>query len=155
MMSEPNMTLEEQINADLKEAMRAKNEAAKLALRSVKSSLANNAKAGDTALEVDDQAVLAIIQREAKRRREAATEYEKAGSAENAASELAELAVLERYLPQQMSEEEILALAQAVIAEIDATSMREMGQVMSAVLERAEGRADGKQTSQIVRALLS
>ncbi len=154
-MSEPTITLEEQINADLKQAMRAKDESAKLALRSVKSSLANSAKAGDTAQSITDEDVLAIIQREAKRRREAAAEYEKVGSPENAATELAELTVLERYLPQQMSEEELTALVQEVITETGATSMRDMGRVMSAVIERAQGRADGKQANQIVRGLLS
>lgn len=144
----------DQIDADLKQAMREKDEVTKLTLRSVKTALTEASKAED-ALELDEDGVLAVIQREAKRRRDAAAEFEKAGRADLAANEQAELAVLERYLPQQMSAGEIEAVVAAAIAETGAASPRDMGVVMSAVMPQVAGRADGRVVNQIVRRLLS
>lgn len=150
------MTLQEQINNDLKDAMRAQNNVAKLALRAVKTALTEAAKSGSEAIDVlDDEQVQEIIQRQAKRRREAAAEFEKAKQPDRAAEELAELAVLEVYLPQQLSEAEITEIVKAAIAETGASSMKEMGQVMSAAMPKTAGRADGKAVNQIARALLS
>lgn len=150
------MTLQEQINNDLKDAMRAQNNVAKLALRAVKTALTEAAKSGSEAIDVlDDEQVQEIIQRQAKRRREAAAEFEKANQPDRAAEELAELAVLEVYLPQQLSEAEITEIVKAAIAETGASSMKEMGQVMSAAMPKTAGRADGKAVNQIARALLS
>jgi uncharacterized protein YqeY len=154
-MSQAKTPLEIQIDLDLKDAMRNKDNVAKLVLRSVKTALTEEAKSTsqDTVLSEDE--VMDVIQREAKRRRDAAAEYEKAGRSDRAAEEMAELTVLERYLPQQLSEEEIRVLATEVIAEIDATSMRDMGAVMSAIMPRVAGRADGRRVNQVVRSLLS
>lgn len=154
-MSQAKTSLELQIDLDLKDAMRNKDNVAKLVLRSVKTALTEEAKSTsqDTVLSEDE--VMDVIQREAKRRRDAAAEYEKAGRSDRAAEELAELTVLERYLPQQLSEEEIRTLAREVIAEIDATSMRDMGAVMSAIMPKVAGRADGRSVNQVVRGLLS
>lgn len=141
------------IDSDLKQAMRDRDETAKLTLRSAKTALTEAMKeTSDHSL--SDEKVLAVLQREAKRRREAAAEYEKAGAADRAAAELAELAVLERYLPRQMSEAEIETLARAVIAEVGATSQKELGKVMSPLMARAGGRADGKLVNAVVRRLL-
>ncbi len=150
------MTLQEQINSDLRDAMRAQDNVAKLALRAVKASLTEAAKSGAEAVDVlSDEQVQEVIQRQAKRRREAAGEYEKAGKPERAAEELAELKVLEVYLPQQLTEEDITEIVRGVIAETGASSMKEMGQVMSAAMAKTGGRADGKAVNQIVRSLLS
>ncbi|MEZ4581914.1 MAG: GatB/YqeY domain-containing protein [Caldilineaceae bacterium] len=151
-MSE-NLTLAQQIDADLKTAMLARDETAKLTLRSVKTALSAATKTED-APQVDDALVQSVLQREAKRRRDAAAEYEKAGSPERAAQELAELAVLERYLPQQLTDAEVEAIVAAVIAETGATGMAEMGKVMSAAMPRVGDRADGKRVNQAARRLL-
>lgn len=152
-MSEQN-TLAQRLDADLKAAMIARDETAKLTLRAVKTALTSALKeAGAPAL--DDALVQSVIQREAKRRRDAATEYEKAGSPERAAQELAELAVLEGYLPQQLTDEEVDAIVAAVIAEMGATGMADMGKVMSASMPRVGDRADGKRVNQAARRLLS
>ena len=108
-------TLSQRIDEDLKQAMRAKDDVAKLTLRSVKTALTEAGKAGAESHAVDDEAALAVIMKEAKRRRDAMAEYEKAARTDLVASEAAELAILERYLPQQLSEAEIQAIAQEVI----------------------------------------
>ena len=151
-MSE-NLTLAQQIDADLKTAMLARDETAKLTLRSVKTALSAATKTED-APQLDDALVQSVLQREAKRRRDAAAEYEKAGSPERAAQELAELAVLERYLPQQLTDAEVEAIVAAVIAETGATGMADMGKVMSAAMPRVGDRADGKRVNQAARRLL-
>ena len=152
-MSE-NLTLAQQIDADLKAAMLARDETAKLTLRSVKTAVSAATKAED-APQLDDALVQSVLQREAKRRRDAAAEYEKAGSPERAAQELAELAVLERYLPQQLTDAEVEAIVGAVIAETGATGMSDMGKIMSAAMPRVGDRADGKRVNQAARRLLS
>ena len=153
-MGKPIDDILQRINADLKQAMRNKDEVKKLTLRSLKTALINAGKEEDAG-ELDEDAVQAIIQREAKRRRDAAEAYDKAGRKDLADKERAELAALEPYLPQQLSDEEIDAIAREVIAEVGATSMRNMGMVMSTIMPRVAGRADGRQVQQIVRRLLS
>ena len=142
--------LEERVNADLTQAMRDQDQVSKLTLRAVKTRLSEVRKQNDN-LPLDDVAAMMVIQKEAKQRRDAIVEYEKAGSNERVEDELAELAVLERYLPQQLSEAEIALIVDETIAELDATSMRDMGQVMSAVMPKTSGQADGKVVNQIVR----
>lgn len=145
--------LVERIDADLRQAMRERDETGKLTLRSVKTALTEATKeTADHSL--SEEKVRGVLQKEAKRRREAAAEYEKAGDAGRAAAELAELAVLERYLPSQLSDAEIEALAHVVIAEVGATSQKELGKVMSPLMARVAGRADGKQVNAVVRRLL-
>ena len=154
-MSQTKTPLEIQIDLDLKDAMRNKDAVTKLVLRSVKTALTEEAKSTSQHAVLSEDEVMDVIQREAKRRRDAAAEYEKAGRSDRAAEELAELTVLERYLPQQLSEDEIRVLATEVIAQIDATSMRDMGAVMSAIMPKVAGRADGRRVNQVVRDLLS
>lgn len=154
MSPQSDAALAAQIDADLRDAMRNKDEIAKLALRAVKTSLTEATKAGADHT-ISDELVMSVLQREAKRRREAAEEYDKAGATAQAEQERAELAVLEHYLPRQLSEAEIEALAREVIAETGAESPRDMGKVMPVILARSGGAADGKTASQIVRRLLS
>ncbi len=144
------LSLEERIDADLTQAMRDQDQVSKLTLRAVKTRLSEARKQNDNQPLDDDQA-LQVVQKEAKQRRDSIAEYEKAGSDERAASEQAELAVLERYLPQQLSEADITLIVDETIAELGATSMRDMGQVMSVVMPRTRGLADGKAVNQIVR----
>ena len=150
-----NPDLMTRIDADLKEAMRNRDDVAKLTLRAIKTSLLNQMKSEDGPAAVSDEVVQAAVQLEAKRRRDAITEYEKAGRKDLAEQEGAELAILEKYLPRQLDEAEIRSLAESVIQDIGAESMAQMGQVMSALMPKVAGVADGRLVSQIVRGLLS
>jgi uncharacterized protein YqeY len=154
-MSEQTMTLAARIDVDLKQAMRDRDEIAKLTLRALKTALMQARTSGAAAHELSEAEVLDVVRREAKRRRDTADEYQKLGSPERAASEMAEYAVLQRYLPQQLSEAEIETIARAVIAEVGATSVKQLGQVMPAVLAQTGARADGKSVNQVVRRLLT
>lgn len=154
-MSEPITTLAERIDADLKQAMRDRNEPAKLALRAVKTSLIEARTSGTQAHALSDAEVIEVVRREAKRRRDAADEFQSLGSPERADAELAELRVLQQYLPQQLSEAEIEEIVRSVIAEVGATSVKQLGQVMPVVLAKTGSRADGKTVNQVVRRLLS
>jgi hypothetical protein len=152
-MSNPGEDLPTRIDADLKQAMRDRDEVTKLTLRSVKTAL-TEARTSGAQHELSEDEVLAVVQKEAKRRRDAAAEYERLGDANRASAELEELAVLERYLPRQMSEPEVEAIARRVIAEVGATSPKQMGAVMAAMMPAVKGQADGKLVSQVVRRLL-
>jgi len=96
-----------------------------------------------------------VLQKEAKRRRDAAAEYERVGDPQRAAAELAEMAVLDKYLPRQMDEAEIEVVARRAIAQVGATSPKQMGAVMSAIMAEVGSKADGKLVNQVVRRLLS
>lgn len=152
-MTQAQESLAERITRDLQQAMRDRDDVAKITLRSAKTALTEAARTGQQH-ELSEEEAMSVIQREAKRRREAAHEYERVGAQERAASELAELAVLERYLPRQLGTAEIENIARTVIAETGASSPRDIGRVMPAAMERVKGAADGKVVSQIVRRLL-
>ena len=152
-MTQSDMLLAEQIDRDLKQAMRDRDEVAKIALRSVKTALTEAAKAGEAHTQGEDE-VLAVIQKQAKQRRDAAAEFARVGADDRAADERAELAVLERYLPRQLDEDEIEAIVRTVIDETGASSMQDMGKVMSGAMAQVKGTADGKAVNQIVRRLL-
>lgn len=149
------MSLLEQIDGDLKEAMRNRDEPTKLALRSVKTALIEAEKEGSESHTLSAEAVSAVIQRAAKQRRDAIAEFERAGRTDLVAKEQAELTVLERYLPKQMDESEVEAVVREVIAETGAQSPRDMSKVMPLAIERSAGRADGRMVSQVARRLLS
>ncbi len=147
------MLLQEKLVAELKASMMAKNADRTGTLRMVKSAL------GYVQIEkkvevLPDAEVTAVLQREAKKRRDAMTEYEKAGREELVAKERAELLVIEEFLPKALSPEELEALVKAAIAEVGATSKKDMGLVMKAAQAKAAGRADGKALSGLVGRLL-
>lgn len=154
MSTQSPTSLQERISADLKRAMLERNEVAKLALRSVKTALTLLASAGANH-DLSEAQVIAAIRKEVKQRRDTAAEYERLGVADKAAGELAEVAVLEQYLPLQMGEAQIEEIVRAVIVETGATSQRELGKVMAAAMERTKGLADGKAVNQVARRLLS
>ena len=143
----------QQIDADLKQAMRDKDEVTKLTLRSVKTAL-TEARTSGTEHELSYAEVIAVLQKEAKRRRDTAVEFQRVGDQKRADAELAEMKVLDKYLPRQMDEAEIEVVAQRVIAELGATSPKQMGAVMSATMAEVGGKADGKLVNQVVRRLL-
>jgi uncharacterized protein len=140
------MTLQERIDADLKDAMRAK-EAGKLSvLRGLKSALkyAEIEKA-DAAL--DDSAAVQVIRKQVKQRQDSIESFEKGGRPELAAKEKEELEILNAYLPKGLSAEQLSALVRETIAEVGATSKAQMGAVMKALQAKVAGRADGKSLS--------
>jgi uncharacterized protein YqeY len=149
----PEDDLQSRIDADLKQAMRERDEVTKLTLRAVKTAL-TEARTSGAQHELSADEVLTVVQKEAKRRRDAAAEYERLGDANRASAELVELAVLERYLPRQLSEAEVEVIARRVIAGLGATSPKQMGAVMAALMPEVKGEADGKLVSQVVRRLL-
>jgi uncharacterized protein YqeY len=147
------MSIKDELTQSLKDAMRSKNDVQKrtvrLALAAVK-----NAEI-DQKTELDDPAILAILQKEVKMRRETMEGAEQAGRDDLIAEAEAEIAVLEGFLPAGLTPEELEAIISETITEVGATSMREMGQVMQAVMPKVRGRADGKEVNQIVRKLLT
>jgi uncharacterized protein YqeY len=147
------MDLQEQLRADLKTALREQDPVRKSAVRMAIAAL-KNARVEKNADLTEDE-MMAALAKEVKQRRNAMAEFERAGRQDLVASELAELAVLEAYLPEALSEEEIVELARQAIVETGADSPRQMGQVMGALMPRVRGRADGRQVSQIVRELLT
>ena len=147
------MDLQQQLMADLKTALREHDEVRKSAIRMAIAAL-KNARVAKNADLTEDEMVAALAQ-EVKQRRNAMAEFAKAGRDDLVTSESAELAVLEAYLPEALTEQEITELARQIIAETGASSPRQMGQVMSVLMPRVRGRADGRQVSQIVRELLA
>ncbi len=148
------MSLLDTINADLKKAMKSGDEAAKRALRGVKAAITRAEKdKGNRAL--TDEEIIAVLRKQAKQRQDSIEAYSKAGRDDLVAEEAAELAVIESYLPQLMSEEEIREIAEKVIAELGATSPRDMGKVMGTLMPQLKGKADGRLVNQVVRDLLA
>jgi uncharacterized protein len=138
------MSALEQVQDDVKTAMKARDRERAGALRMIVDVLQQDAKFGE-----GDE--IAVLQRERKKRVEAAEAYEDAGRAEQAAAERFEAELIEGYLPQQLSDEELGEIVAAAIAETGASEQRQMGQVMSAVMPKLGGRADGKRVSAAVR----
>ena len=140
------MTLQERIDSDLKDAMRAK-EASKLAvLRMLKSALKYAAiEKSDVGL--DDAAATQVIRKQVKQRQDSIESFEKGGRPELAAKEKEELEILNAYLPKGLSADELSALVRETIAEVGATSKAQMGAVMKALQAKVAGRADGKTLS--------
>src|SRR3954447_3327105 len=148
------MTLQERIEADLKDAMRAKDAGKLSVLRGLKSALkyAEIEKA-DAAL--DDSAAVQVICKQVKQRQDSIESFEKGGRPELAAKEKEELEILNAYLPKGLSAEELSALVREAIAEVGATSKARMGAVMKALQAKVAGRADGKALSAEVQKQLS
>ena len=149
------MTLEDQLNVDLKDAMRAGDEPRKLAIRAVKTAITEAKVAGTELRMLSDADVLNIIAKQVKQRRESIVEFSRAGRQDLVDEEQAEINVLLPYLPVQLSENEIRAHAQEVIAELGVTDMKGIGPVMKRMTADLRGQADGQTINRIVRELLS
>ncbi|MCS7294011.1 MAG: GatB/YqeY domain-containing protein [Chloroflexota bacterium] len=145
-------TLKERLQADLADALRSKDEVRKAALRMVLAAIRNAEIEQQRPL--DDAGVIAVLQKQAKLRRESIAEFERGGRADLVEKERAELALIERYLPQQATPEEIEQAARRVIAETGASGPRDLGKVMPILMKEFAGRADGRQVNEIVRRLL-
>jgi uncharacterized protein YqeY len=146
------MSLLEKLNQDLKEAMKAKDETRKRVLRLALSAV--KLVEVEKQEELDDAAVIGVLQKEAKSRQETIEDAEKAERPDLIEIAKAEMAILEEYLPEGLSPEELETLIKEVIAEVGATSMADMGKVMGAIMPKVQGRADGGQVNQLVRQLL-
>jgi uncharacterized protein YqeY len=148
------MTIIERVDADLTQAIRTKDEQAKQALRAAKTALTQARTAGINH-DLTDEEAITVLQKLAKQRRDTAAEYEKLGHSERAQHELADIQIFERYLPKALTEAEVEEIVREVIAQVGATSPRDLGAVMGPTMAKVAGRADGKLVSQIVRRLLS
>jgi uncharacterized protein len=149
------MPLKDRLRADLTAAMKDRDEVRTRTLRMALTSVGNEEVAGKAARELSDDEVLKILARESKRRREAATAFQEAGRADQAAAERAEDAVLAEYLPAQLGDEELTRLVAEAIAETGASGMPAMGQVMKTVTPRIAGRAEGGRVAAEVRRQLA
>ena len=148
------MELEQKINDGIKSAMLAKDKMRLEALRAVKAAIIL-AKTAENAKEFDEAAGIKMLQKLVKQRRETAEIYKANNREELAEKELSEAAVIEEFLPKQMSDAEIETAIKAIIAETGATSVKEMGKVMGIASKRLAGIADGKVIADTVKKLLS
>ena len=150
------MTLQQRVDSDLKESMRAKDTTKLGVLRMLKSALKYAAIAkSDAEAELSDAEAVQVIRKQAKQRQDSIESFEKGGRAELAEKEKEELAVLNTYLPQGMSADELTKVVRETIAEVGATSKAQMGAVMKALQAKVGGRADGKALSSEVQKQLT
>lgn len=147
------MGIAERVEQDLVTALRARDETRLATLRLLKAA-AKNAEVAKRSTLTDDE-YEAIVRRQVKMRREAAGEYDRGHRPEQAAQERRELVILEEYLPAQLDEAGVRELVMQAVDETGATSMRELGKVMSHAMRTVQGRADGNQVNQIARDILS
>lgn len=146
-----SMILDE-VLADIKKAMKAKDHVAVTVLRDLHAQVKDvTVNAGK---EITDEAVLSCVNKAIKQRQDSIELYEKGGRPELAANEQAEIDLIRKYQPAQMSREEIESVVREVLAETGATTQKEMGRVMGALMPRVKGKADGKLVNQVVRSLL-
>ena len=149
------MTLFDQISEDIKAAMKARDKVRLETLRNIKKVFLEAKTAPGANDTLSDADALKIISKLAKQGKETATTYTQAGRQDLADAELAQVEVLESYLPKQLSQEEVEAEVKKIIAEVGATSMKEMGKVMGAASKQLAGKADGRVISEIVKKLLA
>lgn len=148
------MSLFEQINADLTAAMKARDKEKTAALRNIKKVLIEAQTAG-TNHTLEDLDVVKIITKLAKQSSDSATLYKEQGREDLASEELGQLVVFESYLPKRMTDDELTAAVQAIIAQTGATSVKEMGKVMGVASKQLAGQADGKDIADKIKALLA
>ena len=147
------MSLEAKIMTDLKEAMKAKNQAALRSIRAVKAEILKFKTSG-TGAELNDAAEIKLLQKLVKSRKDSLEIYEKQNREDLAVKEREEIAVIEKYLPAQMDEAELKTFIQGVIDKTGAYSMKDMGKVMGMANKELAGKADGKTISAMVKQLL-
>ncbi len=146
------MDIKDKLSSAIKDAMRSGDDLKKTTLRMALAAIKNQEI--DSRAALDEPAVLAVLQKEVKSRREAISDAQSAGREDLVQQAEAEIAFLEAFLPQPLSESELRKIVQEAIAEAGASSPREMGNVMKVLMPRVQGRADGKQVSAMVRELL-
>lgn len=144
------MTLLDRLNQDMKQAMKNKDKETLSVIRMVKASIQNESikLSKDTLSEDED---LTILSREVKQRKDSLQEFKSAGREDLVEKLENELVILQKYLPKQLSDEELLSFIQVTIQEVNATSMKDMGKVMGAVMPKVKGKADGSQIKKLVQ----
>jgi uncharacterized protein YqeY len=147
------MSLNERLNEDMKQAMKSQDKFRLSVIRMIRSAIKNVEI--DQRKTLDDSEVLDILSREIKQRRDSLLEFEKAGRDDLAVTVKAEIDVIAVYLPQQLTEEEVKEIVQQTISEVGASSKADMGKVMSALMPKVKGRADGKLVNQVVQQSLN
>ncbi len=147
------MSLQEQVMSQMKEAMKAKNTLALQALRAVKSAILLEQTSGNGDLTSDDE--IKLLQKLVKQRKDSAALYQEQGRADLMQPELDEAAVIEQFLPKQLSVEDVKTAVQQIISKVGATSMQDMGKVMGLASKELAGQSDGKTISTVVKELLS
>jgi len=148
------MTLEQRINSDLKEAMKAKDQVRLRGIRAVKSAIML-LKTDGTGKEINETIEIKLLQKLIKQRKDSLEIYEKQNREDLAVKEREEITVIEKYLPEQLSTEELEQKIKEIIGKVGASSMKDMGKVMGMASQQFAGKADGKTISGIVRNLLS
>ncbi|GAA0602143.1 GatB/YqeY domain-containing protein [Virgibacillus siamensis] len=144
------MTLMEQLNQDMKQAMKSKDKEKLTVIRMVKASVQNESiKLGNKDLSEDEE--LTVLSRELKQRKDSLQEFKSAGRDDLVKKLETEINILQEYMPQQLSESELEAIVQTTIQEVNATSKKDMGKVMSAVMPKVKGMADGSQINKLVQ----
>ena len=149
------MTLDERIQSDLKAAMKARDTDRVATLRMALAAIKNLRVSSGHSGQVTDDETIELLTREAKKRNEAAQAYDAAGRTELADKERRELEILRPYLPKQLDDDELRAIVRGTIAEIGATSPGDLGKVMSAVMPKVKGQADGKRVNAVARESLA
>ncbi|MEL6191292.1 MAG: GatB/YqeY domain-containing protein [Bacteroidota bacterium] len=150
------MGLKDTINQDMKAAMKAKDQAALRTLRSIKAAiLVVETSEGRAAGELKADEEMKLLTKQAKQRKDSLEQYEKNGREDLAAIEREELIVIEKYLPKQLSEEDVKTKVEEIISETGASSMKDMGRVMGLASKAMAGQADGKLISKFVKEILS
>ncbi|MGI6556675.1 GatB/YqeY domain-containing protein [uncultured Pseudoramibacter sp.] len=148
------MALKKQLLTDLKAAMKAKDKVRKSTITLIRAAILQEEK--DKQIDnLEDSDIEAIISKQYKQRKDSLKEFEKAGRDDLIEQTKAEMAIIEDYLPKQLSQEEIGAIVEDTIQEIGAESMKDMGKVMKAIMPKVKGKADGKVVNQIVREKLN
>ena len=147
------MSLKTRIQDDVKNAMRSRDRESLAALRLITAAIKQ--KEVDERIELNDEQVLAVLDKMVKQRRESLEQFEKAAREDLAEKERFELGLIQEYLPEPLAEDELAALIQSTISGLGASSIRDMGQVMSALRGQVQGRADMKAVSQAVKQQLS
>jgi len=148
------MAFEKKLMEDLKTAMKSKDQAALRGIRALKAAILLR-KTDGSATEIGDDEYIKIVQKLVKQRKESLDIYEKQSREDLAIVEREEIEVLEKYLPAQLSEEELTSMIKEIVQQTGASSMKDMGKVIGMANGKAAGRADGKQIAAIVKALLS
>jgi len=147
------MSLKEQLAADLKDAMKNKDTIRKNVVQLIRSGVLQIEK--DKKITLDDEGVLDVIAKQLKQRRDSLPDYEKSGREDLIAELKTEMDILMGYLPKQLTREELEEIVKAAVAETGASTVKDMGKIMSAVMPKTKGRADGKVINEIARALLA
>lgn len=145
--------LKEQLMNDLKDAMKEKNDVKKNTVQMIRASILQIEK--DKGIQVDDNMIIDIIAKEVKKRKDAGIDFEKGGRQDLVEQNNKEIQILSKYLPEQLSKDDLKVIIEQIIKQVGATSMKDMGMVMKASKEKIGAAADGKTINEVVKELLS